>query len=107
MLDGNVGQACRIGDRGWSSLLSRIEWLARLTVQEGEGGQAGEGGHVQFHLLQADGEFQDPVQPVSEGGAHLIPEVHRRGGSFRLLVNKLKKNLCCEILFENGCLCIF
>jgi hypothetical protein len=32
--------------------------------------------------------------------------VHRGGGSFRLLVNKLKKILCCEILFENSCWCI-
>ena len=46
---------------------------ARLTVEEGEGSEAGEGGHVQLHLLQAGRQLQDPVQPITERGAHLIP----------------------------------
>lgn len=47
-----------------------------LTCDDDEGGKAGEGGDVDTHAVQALGELEDGVDPLSEAAHALLPVQH-------------------------------
>lgn len=50
--------------------------LGGLTCDDDEGGKAGEGGDIDAHAVQALGELEDGVDPLSEATHALLPVQH-------------------------------